>query len=285
MLISFEYEQSDFAATTALFLVDLLIPRDPRIREAERFLWRQWQTDSSDQESLIISLMIELSELWHPVSFSLSDVASSTLQSLVEAARRGPWKRLLDECEDYPDCARARLMQFTQLANNRAEMQVTPFWGSIWRLVEATTARIVWRGDEIEFRNFRGPLPSPVAGAKVNGDSRTPPYYQLLTFHSLSVPPLNSASAYFGYNIRAKPNQVANVVEHSDGMMAVNRHRRNRGTVSGRQNRFPLPALVEHFGFSCSENTFSEGLHGYLYLMTTEAIVEPILALPDGEGF
>jgi hypothetical protein len=284
MRISFAYEESDFAAITALFLVDLLVPEDPRVREAERFLWRLWQKDCSGQDSLIIALTIELSEIWNAVSFSLSDVASSALQSLMEEARRGPWKRLIDEYEDYPDCARARLTQFAQLENNGAEMQVTPFWGSIWRLVEATTARIGWRGDEIEFRNFRGPLPSPIAGTKLNGDSRTPPYYQLLTFHSLTVPSLKPVSAYLGYNIRANPTQVANVLENSEGMMAVNRHRRNRGTVSGRHNRLPLPALVEHFGFSCSNYTFSEGLHGYLYLMKTEATIEPILSLPRSEG-
>jgi hypothetical protein len=272
--VEFFPDSSDPREWVATFLAELLFPQ--RQLQAERFLWRFWRASATTEVARVLDLLLELSE---PGPIVLRGAADDALSQLKADVCQTPWEAVISEFERNPQLSPRELIDWHDRRGTvHGVAPSSPDWSIIGRLVEATTARRNWEGDNLVFRNLRGPLPRPSSGRGTR-ISRAEPFYQLFSCQSLSVDPYVSTDAHMAYQVRAKGSAVSDWGDF-DEFQTVRRHIRTKGVYSTEGNRHMLPSVIVRWQLGPQDSTFAAGFHGWIHLMDKQVCAEPILSLP-----
>lgn len=269
--VEFYPESSDPREWVATFIVELLVPG--RQLQAERSLWRFWRASATTEVMRVLDLLLALSE---PDLVELPGTSVDTLQQLQKEMRGTSLDAVISEFERNPLIPPRELINLDMRRGSTYHgLPSSPHWSVVLRLVEATTARREWDGDTLVFTNLRGPIPHP------NGRShtRSEPFYQLFTCHSLSVDPNVETALHMAYDVRVRHDAVRDWRDRDD-FNVVSRHIRSKGVYSTEGNRYVLPSAIVRPRLEPQDTTFFAGWHGWIYLMDEQTRPEPILSLP-----
>lgn len=275
MKVEFFPDSSDPREWVATFLAKLLFPH--RQLQAERFLWRFWRASATTDVARVLDLLLELSE---PGPIVLRGAAREALTLLKADVGQTPWEGVISEFERNPLLSPRELIDWRDRKGTVYSVAPSsPHWSVIGRLVLATTARCESDGDNLTFKNLRGPIPRPIGGPGPLKIARAKPFYQLFSCQSLSVDPYVLADAHMAYQVRAHRGVVRDP-EDFDVFHTVRRHTRNKGVYSTEGNRHVLPSVIVLSSPDAQDSTFAAGFHGWIYLMDEHVFAEPILSLP-----
>ena len=275
MKVEFYPDSADPREWVATFLAELLLPK--RQLQAERFLWRFWRASATAEVACVLELLLELSE---PEPIALRGAARDALTLLKAEVDQTPWEAVISEFERNPVLLPRELLYWQDRKGTFSSVaRSSPHWSVIGRLVEATTARCESDGDNLVFKNLRGPIPRPISGPGPLKIARARPLYQLFSCQSLSVDPYVLADAHMAYQVRAHRSVVRDP-EDFDVFHTVRRHTRNKGVYSTDGNRHVLPSVIVLSSRGAQDSTFAIGFHGWIYLMDEQVFAEPILSLP-----
>ena len=266
----------------AAFLTDLLVPLSD-VQAAERDLWTLWGRAAEPIERGVLDLAVDLADGCETLATpTLRDTSQRAYAELQEHLSGTAWEAAIQEFKSNPLVpARTSLNQAVRLATPEPFATV-PYWSIVLRLVDATTATVAFEGADVVLRNLRGRVPSPRENSARRME-RTEPCYQLLECHSLSVQPWIANSAHLAYNVRARQSHVPwrkHKYPATDDEVAFARHKSSRGSQSTECNTFRLPSVVIDQRLEADDRTFCEGFHGWLYIMDTVALLEPLTTLP-----
>ena len=275
MKVEFYPDSADPREWVATFLAELLLPK--RQLQAERFLWRFWRASATAEVACVLELLLELSE---PEPIALRGAARDALTLLKAEVDQTPWEAVISEFERNPVLPPRELLYWQDRKGTSSSVALSsPHWSVIGRLVEATTARCESDGDNLVFKNLRGPIPRPISGPGPLRIARAKPFYQLFSCQSLSVDPYVLTDAHMAYQVRAQRG-VIRYSEDFDEFRTVRRHIRNKGVYSTEGNRHVLPSVIVQSRLGAQDSTFALGFHGWIYLMDEQVFAEPMLSLP-----
>lgn len=275
MKVEFFPDSSDPREWVATFLAELLFPQ--RQLQAERFLWRFWRASATTEVARVLDLLLELSE---PGPIALRGAAREAITLLQADVAQTPWEAVISEFSRNPLLPPRELIYWQDRKGIfHGVAPASPHWSVIGRLVEATTAQRESDGDNLVFKNLRGPIPRPVSGSGPRRLARAEPFYQLFSYQSLSIDPYVRTDAHMAYQVRAQRGAVSGW-DNFDEFRTLSRHIRNKGVYSTEGNRHELPSVIVRQQPEAQDATFASGFHGWIHLMDEQVCAEPMLSLP-----